>query len=44
MAHDKLTALEAFEALRDASNHLNRKVRDVAAEVELTGILPEAPS
>jgi GAF domain-containing protein len=44
MAHDKLTALEAFEALRDASNHLNRKARDVAAEVELTGILPESPS
>jgi GAF domain-containing protein len=42
MAHDRITAVEAFDASRRASNDLNRKVGDVAAEVEITGILPEA--
>jgi GAF domain-containing protein len=40
MAHRKITADEAFQALRTASSHLNRKLRDVAAQVELTGELP----
>ena len=31
---------EAFALLRRASQHLNRKLRDVAAEVERTGELP----
>jgi AmiR/NasT family two-component response regulator len=44
MAHDKVTANEAFDASRQASNHLNRNVRDVAAEVGVTGILLEAPA
>lgn len=41
MAHRKITADEAFQALRTASSHLNRKLRDVAAQVELTGELPQ---
>jgi GAF domain-containing protein len=40
MAHRKITADEAFQALRTASSHLNRKLRDIAAQVELTGELP----
>ncbi len=40
MAHHKMTAEQAFAALRKASSHLNRKLRDVAEQVELTGELP----
>lgn len=42
MAREYLTSDQAFELLREASQHLNRKLRDIAAEVELTGELPEA--
>ena len=31
---------EAFEMLRTSSQHLNRKLRDVASDVRLTGALP----
>jgi hypothetical protein len=42
MARRLLTAEQAFAQLVTASQHLNRKLRDVAAEVEQTGALPEA--
>lgn len=40
MARYKVTSERAFELLSEASQHLNRKLRDVAADVELTGELP----
>jgi hypothetical protein len=40
MAQRRITSDEAFALLRRASQHLNRKLRDVAAEVERTGELP----
>ncbi len=40
MAHRKLTRDEAFNVLRVASQHSNRKLRDVATEVADTGALP----
>ena len=43
MARRLITSEQAFELLRRASQHLNIKLRDVAAEVEMTGILPELP-
>ena len=43
MARGRLTQEEAFEVLRRASQHLNRKLRDVAAELVETGQLPEPP-
>ena len=42
MAHRLLTSEQAFELLRQTSQNLNRKLHDVAAEVTLTGTLPEA--
>ena len=39
----KLTADQAFRLLADASMHTNRKVRDVADDLVLTGELPGAP-
>jgi GAF domain-containing protein len=39
----KLTAEQAFRLMADASMHTNRKVRDVAEELVLTGELPFAP-
>jgi GAF domain-containing protein len=44
MAQRRVTSEEAFELLRTASQHANRKLRDVAAEVEETGELPVRPS
>jgi GAF domain-containing protein len=41
MARRLVTSDEAFELLRQASQHLNRKLYDVAAEVNRTGRLPE---
>lgn len=41
MAQQKITSEQAFAQLSDASQHLNRKLRDIAAVVELTGRLPE---
>ena len=43
MARLKITEDEAFDALRSASQHLHRKLRDVADEVVTTGDLPTAP-
>lgn len=43
MARNLVTSDQAFELLSRASQHLNRKLRDVAAEVEMTGSLPEMP-
>lgn len=40
MARYKVTSEHAFELLSRASQHLNRKLRDVAADVALTGELP----
>lgn len=40
MAGGRLTREEAFALLRRASQHLNRKLRDVAAQVVDTGQLP----
>lgn len=39
MASQKVTSQEAFELLRRASNESNRKLRDVADSVVLTGTL-----
>lgn len=41
MARRLVTSDEAFDLLRAASQDLNRKLREVAAEVEETGQLPE---
>lgn len=43
MANRLITADAAFELLRRASQDLNRKLREIAEEVELTGTLPFAP-
>jgi hypothetical protein len=40
MASGKLTARQAFDQLSAASQNLNRKLRDIAADVALTGELP----
>jgi GAF domain-containing protein len=44
MASGRSTQEQAFAALRRASQHLNRKLRDVAADVVETGRLPERRS
>ena len=41
MARRLVTSDEAMALLREASQHLNRKLRDVALEVEMTGALPD---
>jgi GAF domain-containing protein len=43
MSRGLLTPEQAFGQLSMASQHLNRKLRDVAADVELTGQLPDLP-
>ena len=43
MEREKLTADQAFRVLADASMAANRKVHDIAADLVLTGELPEAP-
>jgi hypothetical protein len=40
MAHHQLTQTQAFDLLRVASQSTNRKIRDIAEDVTLTGILP----
>jgi GAF domain-containing protein len=40
MARKLVTSDEAFDILRQASQDLNRKLRDLAAEVQETGALP----
>ena len=42
MEREKVTAEEAFELLRKASQKLNRKVRDLAEEIATTGETPTA--
>lgn len=42
MAKELLTFDQAFARLRHASQRLHRKLRDVAAEIVETGVLPEA--
>ena len=44
MATGHLTKDEALGALRTTSQHHNRKLRDVAEQVILTGTLPTNPS
>jgi signal transduction histidine kinase/DNA-binding response OmpR family regulator len=44
MAREKVTSERAFDLLRRSSNNTNRKLRDVAEEVALTGQLSQAPS
>jgi hypothetical protein len=43
MAGKRQTQEQAFTDLRIASQHLHRKLRDIAAEVIYTGALPEEP-
>src|SRR3954468_9856720 len=43
MSSKLITADEAFDQLRSASQHLHRRVRDVAEEVMETGTLPPLP-
>lgn len=43
MERHKLTAEQAFRLLADASQHTNRKLRDVAEDLVLTGVLTVAP-
>jgi hypothetical protein len=43
MSSKLITADEAFEQLRKASQHLHRRVRDIAEEVMETGELPPVP-
>jgi ANTAR domain-containing protein/GAF domain-containing protein len=44
MARQQVTSEKAFAQLVTASQHLNRKLRDIAAEVAETGTLPEVPA
>jgi hypothetical protein len=43
MARRLVTYEQAFAQLATASQHLNVKLRDIAAEVAETGELPELP-
>lgn len=43
MERHRLTADQAFRLLADASMHSNRRVRDIAEALVLTGEMPEAP-
>jgi hypothetical protein len=43
MSSRLLTVDQAFDELRFASQHLHRKLRDVALDVTDTGVLPERP-
>lgn len=40
MAQHRVTSADAFGLLTETSQHLNRKLREIAAEVALTGELP----
>lgn len=44
MSQRGLTYEQAFEQLRQASQHLNVKLRDLALEVQATGAAPEVPA
>jgi hypothetical protein len=43
MTRYRVTDAQAFDLLRIASQHENRKLRDIAEDVILTGELPGAP-
>jgi hypothetical protein len=43
MATKKVTQRDAFDQLRIASQRLNRKLYDIAAEINMTGQLPDPP-
>jgi transcriptional regulator with GAF, ATPase, and Fis domain len=43
MARGRMTEQEAFSVLTRASQHLNRRLRDVASQVVDTGLLPGRP-
>ena len=43
MARERVTSEAAFDQLVEASQHLNRKLRDIAVEVTETGQLPPTP-
>jgi hypothetical protein len=43
MANGKLTSAQAFDQLCTASQNLNRKLHDIAADVATTGTLPSVP-
>ena len=44
MANHRLAAAPAFQLLVAASQHTNRKLRDIAADVTTTGRLPLRPT
>jgi hypothetical protein len=44
MANKRQTQEQAFASLRMASQHLHRKLRDIASDVIFTGELPEQPA
>jgi hypothetical protein len=44
MANDRLTSQQAFDQLRTASQNFNRRLRDVAADVAVSGQLPRIAS
>jgi hypothetical protein len=44
MERQRITAEQAFDLLREASQHLNTKLRDVARHVVETGEVPGSPS
>lgn len=44
MNSQKVTNAQAFDLLREASQRSHRKLRDVAEEVLLSGVLPNSPS
>lgn len=43
VATSRCSADQAFEVLRRVSQHSNRKIRDIAAEIGYTGEIPAAP-
>jgi AmiR/NasT family two-component response regulator len=43
MQQHKITELQGFDLLRRSSRAANRKLRDIADTVVLTGALPETP-
>lgn len=44
MARDKMTESQAFDRLREVSQHQNRKLRDVADDIVFTGSIPAVDS
>jgi hypothetical protein len=44
MERERITAVQAFDILRRASQHFNRKLRDVAQDLVTTGERPQLPT